>query len=224
MRSSRRRRSDDDGLTLVELMVTMGVASVLMVAIGVVFLGTIRGVTTINVKTAATADARITMEAMTRSLRVAVRPVGVDAAIVSATMNQVSFYSLLNRTGTPAATAPNPTLVRYWHDGSCVNQSSTPATTGADGSLTWNPAGTRTICLARTVTAPVFTYYLTSATTTEMTIGSGLSLNDRNLVRSVGISLSMKSAASPTVSPVPLVDRVTLTNLIADDSNSAESG
>ncbi len=215
MKTTRRR---DDGYTLVELLVAMGVASVLLIAIGVVFLGITRGVTTIDVKTATTADGRITMEAMTRSMRVAFKPTNQDAAIVSATGTGLTFYALLNRTGSPVATAPNPTLVSYSFDGTCVNQTLTPATADASGNLTWN-SGAATTCLARTTTAPAFSYYLSAATSSTMSVGAGLSLNDRKLVRSIGVNLSVQDAANPSVKAVPLTDRVTLTNLVADDNN-----
>ncbi|GLY30585.1 hypothetical protein [Kineosporia sp. NBRC 101731] len=215
----RDKKSRDAGLTLAELSVTMGIASVLMIAIGVVFISTIRGVTTISVKTSTTADARITMEAMTRSLRVAYKPAGQEAAIVSAASAQITFYALLNRTGSTAYTAPNPTLVRYAYDGTCINQTLTPATVAADGTMTWN-TGASTTCLARTSTGPTFSYYVSAVTDTALIAGTGLSLTDRQQVRSIGMDISVRSAANQNVTAVPLTDRVSLTNLVADDSNS----
>ncbi|GAA3637626.1 hypothetical protein GCM10022223_65670 [Kineosporia mesophila] len=218
----RRRRSAarrDDGVTLVELSVAMGVASILMVAIGVVFFSTLRGVTTVNTKTSTTADGRIVMEAMTRTMRVAVRPAQFDSAFVSAGTGQVSFYSLLNRTGTPATVTPLATLVSYSYDGTCINQTLTPPRTDSTGNQVWD-TGAVTTCLGRTTTPPVFTYYGAGSGTTSKLSATPLSSNNQKLVRSIQIDLSIQDSAQPSVAPVILTDRVTLSNLQKSASNS----
>jgi prepilin-type N-terminal cleavage/methylation domain-containing protein len=211
-----RHRKDDSGYTLVELLTAMGLASVLLVAIAVVFTATTKGVRTIDTQVSTTADGRIAMEAMTRSMRVAAIPGagGQTSAILSATSNSVSFFALLNRTGSPAATTPNPTLVAYTWDGTCLNESQTPQRTAADGSVLWDQ-NTSTKCLARTTKLPVFTYY-TSGLATATTLvppSAGLTLANRKLVMSIQVDLSIIDPKNPTVKAILLTDRVTLTNV-----------
>lgn len=192
-------------------------ASVVMIALAVVFVGVLRSVTEIDVKTAGTADARITMEAMTRSLRVAVkpsRPSSITAAFTSATTNSVSFYSLLNRsTSTATATAaPDPSLVSYSWNGTCINQT-VVAMQSVSGTPTWTGTGTVT-CLARTSVAPVFTYYTSgSSTATALSATDLVSASKRATIKSVAITVTVQDASHPAVRSVQLAGRVTLDNI-----------
>lgn len=207
----------------------MGIASVLMIAIATVTIGTLRGVTTINVKTATTADGRIAMEAMSRAMRVTFKPTGLpsgqDTALVKAAPDDIIFYSLMNRTGGNVTSAPNPTKVRFVRQNGCINQIMTPAVADQDGNLSWPDSGAVTTCLARTSQDPAFAYY-TSGGPDGAQLGpttAGLSLNDRKQVRSIAISINVQDAQNTSVKGVPMQDRVTLTNLVADDSNNADA-
>jgi prepilin-type N-terminal cleavage/methylation domain-containing protein len=219
----RRRNQEperDSGYSLVELLVAMGVASVLLVAIGVVFMAVTKGVRTIDTQISTAGDGRIAMEAMTRTLRVAaippILPTGATkSAVVTATAASVSFYALLNRTGSPATSTPNPTLVAYSYDGACINQSLTPQRTAADGSVSWDQ-NTSTTCLARTTVAPAFSYFVNGLADTSAISpvpAGGLSAATLPTVRSVQVSIGVRDAKNPTVKAVSLTDRVTLTNV-----------
>ncbi|MBT0768951.1 prepilin-type N-terminal cleavage/methylation domain-containing protein [Kineosporia sp. J2-2] len=217
---------NDRGLTLVELMVAMGIASVLLVAIGVVFISSTRGVSTLNVKTATTADARITMEAMTRTLRVAFKPAHEAAAFTVADTSELSFYALIYRdatstTATSTAT-PDPTLVRYSYDttSKCVNQTLTTALVDATTkAMSWPTTRARTTCLARTTTAPVFIYYRSGSATASMAGSTGqVATADLPDVASVAITVTAQDPAQPQAGSVPLIDRVTLGNITTSSS------
>ncbi|GAB6904002.1 hypothetical protein [Kineosporia succinea] len=209
------RNQRDAGLSLAELVVAVGVASVLMIAIGVVFNGTLQGVGALQVKTSATADARIAMEAMTRSVRVVYKP-DKQSAIEQNQANAITFYALLNRTGSAVTQMPQPTKVQYLFEGNCIRQKTWPASVDAAGNVTWPSSGLVSTCLARTSVAPTFTYYPTGSGTATVT--------DPNLVRSIGISVEVRDPARPKVKSVQLVGRVTLTNLVADDNNPDSNG
>ncbi|MDP9219012.1 MAG: prepilin-type N-terminal cleavage/methylation domain-containing protein, partial [Actinomycetota bacterium] len=84
------RATDDAGLSLTELLITMMLASILMLAVGTMFVSGLRQNRTVSGKTTSTADARIAMEAMTRELRVATIPPGQVAAVVSASPTAVT--------------------------------------------------------------------------------------------------------------------------------------
>jgi Tfp pilus assembly protein PilW len=214
-------RGDDSGYTLAELIVAMGMASILLVAIGTIFNATTSGVRTLNTQVSTVADGRIAMEAMIRSMRVAAIPPGTvneTIAVKTATRNSVSFFALLNRTGSAATTTPNPTLVSYsWSSATnCINESRTPQRTAANGDVIWDQ-NTTTTCLARTTQAPVFAYYINGSTSTPITIPSSGSLTatNRTTVRSIQMSLTIKDPRNPSVKPIQLTDRVTLTNVPA---------
>jgi Tfp pilus assembly protein PilW len=196
----------------VELLVAMMVGSILLAGVATVFIGTLRAVRTVNVKTASAADLRLGMEAMTRTLRVAVQPAGTDAAVVSSTASSISFYALLNRT--TATTQPAPTLVEYAWNGTCVTEAQTPARTLAspatNGPLYAWDTGRQSKCLFRTAVAPVFTYYGDGVTTTAL----NLTTASRADIESVQVALTARDAANSDVSPVTSTARVTLRNVV----------
>ena len=211
--------ADDSGVSLVELVVAMAVGSILLTAVATVFIGTLRAVRTTTVKTATAADTRLGVEAMTRTLRVAVQPAGTDAAIVSASPTAVSFYTLINRTG--ATTQPAPTLVEYGWDGTCVTEAQTPPRTltsppAAGPFYAWD-TGRASKCLFRTSVAPAFTYYADGATTTALTLGTD-PLSD---IQSVQIALTARDAANADVAGVTSTVRVTLRNVVYAAGGSA---
>jgi prepilin-type N-terminal cleavage/methylation domain-containing protein len=221
----------DQGFGLAELMVSMALFSIAVAAVAAVLIGTLDTVRFTTTKNRVTADARIGMDAVSRSLRVAVQPPGEDAAIVSATASGVSFYSSLDRGG--AQTPDRPTKVTYAHGAlggrTCLLETQVPASdnTGADSAtkpFVWTSTGVTT-CLVETATAPAFAYYdtgrltdpTTGADTSPLPVpSSGLELVDRQRVVSVQVDLAGEAAGAGDVPPVFARDRVTLSNLIED--------
>jgi prepilin-type N-terminal cleavage/methylation domain-containing protein len=211
--------ANDRGVSLVELVVAMAIGSILLTAVATVFIGTLRAVRTTTVKTATAADTRLGVEAMTRTLRVAVQPAGTDAAIVSASPTAVTFYTLINRTG--VTTQPAPTLVEYGWDGTCVTEAQTPARTltsppAAGPFYAWD-TGRRSKCLFRTSVAPQFTYYGDGSTTTELTPGT----DPLSAIQSVQVALTARDASNSDVGPVTSTVRVTLRNVVYAAGGSA---
>jgi len=215
----RSRRAGDRGVSLVELVVTMAVGSILLTAVATVFVGTLRAVRTTTVKTSTAADVRLGMEAMTRTLRVAVQPTQTSPALVTATPSSLSFYTLINRTG--ATTQPAPTLVEYGWDGTCVTEAQTPPRTltnppAAGPAYAWD-TGRRSKCLFRTSVAPQFTYYADGVTTTPLTVSSA----NLGEVQSVQAVLTARDAGNSDVNPVVSTMRVTLRNVVYAAGRSA---
>lgn len=228
----KRLRRNDAGVSLVELVVTMAVGSIVLAAVGTVFVGVMRTVSTVNATTNDTGDARIGMEALTRGLRTAIRPKGEEAAVLVAKPNEVQVYSSLNRPGTPT-NDPIPTKISFFWDSTthCLNQQSVPGTanTGSDYAshpYVWTSAPS-TVCLLRTTVPPAFQYFTTGLVTTGTpatdvpgipTPVSGLTLTDRSTVVSIGMSLTVDNPASTEDRPVSTTDRVTLPNVMADNA------
>jgi Tfp pilus assembly protein PilW len=215
-------------LTLVELLVAMAVGTVLLAGVGTVFVATLTGVRTTNVKTSTGADVRLAIEAMTRTLKVADVPYGEDAAFVSASTSAMSFYALLNRSGAASTAEPIPTLIQYSWSAStkCLTEKQTagtaiaaPATGGPY--YDWTTAPTQTKCLLRTTTAPTFTYFNSSLITAAALSGasSGLNAADLVAVRSVELLLVATDPSNPQITGVPANTRVTLENVLVGDGS-----
>jgi Tfp pilus assembly protein PilW len=222
-RSSQART--DTGITVVEFVVAMALLAVILAAVGTVFLSSVRITRTLTVKTATTADARIALEAMTRTLRVALRPKGEAVALTVAKTDTITFYTSINRSGT--TTAQPPAQVQYAWNGTCLNEVVTPGRTltnpGTAGPFYAWDTGTTTKCLIRTTAAPTFTYYVSGQIASggtdvaPITVpGTGLDQATRVTVQSIGISMTVTDPSNPDVTGTPVLDRVTLTNVLTD--------
>ena len=162
---------DDAGVGLVELVVSMAVGSVLLLALGTTFTGTVRSSASATASVTSAAELRPALDTMGRRLRVAVRPPPTEPALPAPTATSLSFYASLLPPGGTAALPP--TLVA-WSLG-CPNPTSpvpvpgiaeTRTTPSGSASAGWSwatPASVRTTCLAQGVVnadgAPLFRYY-----------------------------------------------------------------
>lgn len=223
-------------MTLLELSVGMMLFSVIAAVVGAVTVASLSAARTAATRTSMAADARIAMEGVSRTLRVAVVPERVNTALTVAQPDAMTFYALLNRSGT---SDPLPTMVEYYRDATknCLMQALTPArllspTSDTDPLYAWD-TGRRTKCLVRTtqvpsVSSPWFSYYtnaaLTSGGSTVAPLAasaSNLSLADRQDVVSVEFRLMVTDPANPTVKGVFDLVRVTLSNVSLADGGTA---
>lgn len=203
----------DDGLSLTELIIAMAIASVVLVGVSTMFVSSLRQNRTVTAKTTTTADARIGMEAMTRSLRVAVVPSGGTSPFNSPVGNpvsssRVSFYSSLGTvTGT---TDPLPTLVTFYYDATkkCLVREMTPS----GGSLA-------STCIARgninSSGAALFTYYplASDGSVSSTPYAAAVITSNLSSIASVAINLQVTDPDNPTVRPTTLQDQVTMINI-----------
>jgi hypothetical protein len=223
-RRARGATGSDAGISLAETLIAMMMASIVMITLGTLFVGSLRENRTVIGKTNSTADARIAMEAMTRELRVATTPKGQTTAITSATATAVTFYSSI---GTSTATTdPNPSLVTLRIDttNKCLWREITPATV-VGTTLTWPTASKKAGCVARgninASGADLFTYYpLNSDGTVGTTAYTAAQLpSSLGSIGAVGLSLSVGDVANPTVNPTVLQDQVSLVNNVAQQGS-----
>jgi type II secretory pathway pseudopilin PulG len=223
-RRARGAAGSDAGLSLAEMLIAMMMASIVMITLGTLFVGSLRENRTVIGKTNSTADARIAMEAMTRELRVATTPKGQTTALTSATATAVTFYSSIG--ASTSSTDPNPSLVTLRIDttNKCLWREITPATV-VGATLTWPTASKKAGCVARgninASGADLFTYYPMNAdgtvSTTAYTAGQ-LSANLDN-IGAIGLALSVGDVANPAVNPTVLQDQVSLVNNIAQQGS-----
>ena len=202
-------------MSLVELAVTMMVTGILLAAVATVTIGTLKAARVVNVKASTAADARIGMEAMSRTLRAGSIPTGTTSAVTVATSSQVTFYSKINRsTALTVSGTLIPSLIEYYYSGGCMVEAQTPARQVSAAVYAWD-TGRTTKCVLRTTTAPTFAYYTSGSATTALTVPTGgLVLADRQSVQSVQVSLTATDASNPTVSGIPMNVRVTLDNVV----------
>ena len=214
----------------------MMIIAVLAAAVGTVTVGSFKAVRTATVKISTGADARLAMEVMSRTMRVAVLPTGEASAITVGGYDAISFYALLSRTASTAT--PLPTFVEYYRDAAskCLMEAQTPARVLAV------PAGTsiyawdtgRTVhCVARTTQVPTaaspwFSYYTTGqlvsggSATVPLTVPTGgLLLAARQSVRSVEVTLTVTDPNNPTITGVSDKVRVTLGNVSLGNGGGA---
>ncbi len=223
----RRGRPGDAGVSVVELAVAAAVGIIVVAGVTTVAIGALKASKTVTVRAATSADTRIAGEALIRSLRVAVRPKGQSAALVAGTATSVTFYALLNRSGAAQTTDTVPSYVELGWNGTCVTRRITPgvvvSSPPASGPFyTWTPSGTP-VCIARSTTAPAYTYYATAALslngtdTTPLALTSGaLATADLRTVQSIEVRFTVTDPKNPTVTGAPLLSRVTLSNVLTD--------
>lgn len=223
---TRRMDRDDSGLSLAELLLSMAVFGIVLTAVAAVLLNTLQTTRYAQVKTATTADTRIAMEAMTRTLRVALVPAGEPSAFVLADTDEVAFYSSLSRG--PGQNSERPTLVTYTYDSTsgCLNERQVLAVPTGNPlrPLQWTGAAT-TSCLIRTFTPPSFSYFddgrLTeddgSAVAPLAVPADGFSSSRAaaamGTIISVEISVDLQDPDAVEVNGVQARDRVTLSNV-----------
>jgi type II secretory pathway component PulJ len=200
-------RHDDRGVSVVEMTVAAVLGALILAASATAFIGSMRAVRSVTITTTSLADARVAMEAVTRTLRVTYKPATATSAVLLAQPNHVQFWALLNRTGSPSLVEPPATLVEYWYAGGCLMEQQTLGVT------------TRTKCLVRTTVAPTFTYYTSGAdvvggvpVTAMPAPVAAASLPD---IRSVQVSLTVLPTGAAAGDALPVISRVTFENLAA---------
>ncbi|WP_460435382.1 PilW family protein [Angustibacter speluncae] len=210
-------------MSLPELLVTMGLAAIVLTALAAVFVNTMESVRFVTTKTSTTNDARIAMEAMSRSLRVAVIPKGETSALVSAQAGSVEFYASLARSTTQSSEIPTKLRYAYNPTTRCLEETqvvATPRVGDPARPYQWTSAGA-TKCLIRTNAAPQFSYYTDGritddlgATVAPLAVPSGgLALADRQRVVSVRVTIVVQDPGATEVPGTLTVNRVTLVNV-----------
>jgi type II secretory pathway pseudopilin PulG len=215
-------------MTLIELTVAMFVSGVVAAVVASVMIGSLRAAKETTGRTNSAADARIAMETVSRTLRVAVIPERELSAVTVAQPDAITFYALLNRSGT---SNPLPTKVEYYRDATsnCLVQALTPARTltpptAADPLYAWD-TGRQTKCVVRTTDVPTvadpwFSYYTDAALSKNGVAvqplppaAANLTLAQRQDVVSVALALTVTDPAHPEIKGVSDVIRVTLSNV-----------
>ena len=150
----------DDGFTLIEMMVTLGLIGLVVGILMVFTTGTLRNARHTDGQQTDLRAAQVALDATSRSLRsaVSINTLPVTLAFPAASAKSVSFYAN-NGTVTGPVTNAGPTLKRIYVNtaDSTLVEESTPATINPLGSATpytWSTANMTSRVLARNVLNP----------------------------------------------------------------------
>lgn len=209
----------DSGITLVETMVALSIATVVMGAAATISTAALATNRASMTRVQAVNDARVSVAAVDRTLRAAIRPVqlGVTAstepAFLEATLTRVRFYADIDNPGD----AVGPSRVTYDTNGGTLVQTIqkplTPITpssgfTYCDETLS-SCAVQRAVLATGLRSTSGFAYYGSDGVAIPVPSG-GLDLTTRGLVNGVDISVSL--AGSGSSGPTSLTTRVELVN------------
>lgn len=213
-----RRRRGDAGTSLVELAVAVAVGSVVLLALGTTFGGSLRTSGTATTRIANTAELRLGLDTVARRLRVAVPPRTGGVAFLEAKPRSVRFYASISTPGDPSDKPP--VLVEYAITAGCLQEKRTTPTGTSELNWSWSPgAATTTTCLARGAVnadgGALFGYF-TSGSTGAPALGdsTGVASADLPKIVSVAVAGSVKATATSATPATRASTRVALVNLL----------
>jgi len=184
-------RSDDSGMTLIELLVAISILAILMAMISTLGTKAFRTTSKVVSTTQTEGYYQNAMRRITRQLRYAAGPDSSTCAFDTVDGTQVIFYtySLL---GAVATAIPNK--VRIWVDtsGTVWEAVTSPVTTNGVTTYTSTPLTTQLATgVVNTTAAPVFTWYDSADLTTANVVapGTGMSLAQRQSLHRVSVTL-----------------------------------
>jgi Tfp pilus assembly protein PilW len=199
-------------MTVVELSVSMIITAILLACVATVTVTTLNSVRTMNSRTSSSADGRIGLESVSRTLRTAAVPSGEAAAVTVATNTALTFYSQVNRTGALTfGGSVVPSRIEYSQSNGCLREAFTPARVIVGSSPTrfaWD-TGRTTKCVLRTDTGTVqFTYYGSAVASAQLL---PLVLDK---IQSVQLDLTVIDPDNRDAGGVGMKTRTTLDNVV----------
>ena len=213
----RRAERSEAGFSLIELVVSMAVGGVLLLAMGTTFTTSLRTSATTSTRVANTAEMRSAIDVVARRLRLAVRPRAATPAFEVAGPRRVRFYANLLKPGDPAEQAP--TLVEYTVTPTCLQETRTTPTGTSSVDWSWSPgAATSTTCLTRAAVGAdggaLFTYFASADSAAPLVSGVDVGAAALDLITSVRTELTVKASGTHAVPATTARTRVTLVNLL----------
>lgn len=216
-----RHRSSETGLTMLELIVAMGISSILIALVVTMFVGTIRSFSDQEGGIENSRMASTAMNEVTRILRA-----GTEIPEWGKTLNQPVFEhagaeKIIMRSFIDAASSTDPAPLRVQFARNASNELVESRVTGTHEHVTYWVFGStwtssRTIArslLAPSSTTPLFRYFDRVGTELVPAAGASLSEADRRNIASVQVTMQVQADRSGRVAPVTLQNMVGLPNL-----------
>jgi prepilin-type N-terminal cleavage/methylation domain-containing protein len=231
-----RLRKGEQGVTLVELLVTISILTVVLTFVLGTFVSVQNAATGASLRLQNLDEARVLMDVVSKDVRTATRlssssspfdivsaPAGYsgNAPSVGPTATDVWFYANITLPTTPS---PCPDIVHLFVDNSVsppvLKEQNVPAVAGGTppnctytGSYTTRLVGKY---VANPANMPVFTYYQNDANGNPVAMATSLnplSAANRLLVNAIGVTLAIRQSTNYSVPYTTLVNRVRLANV-----------
>ncbi|WP_340537188.1 PulJ/GspJ family protein [Nocardioides sp. GXZ039] len=222
-------RPRDAGMSLAELMVALGIFTLILVVVGSTAVAAIRTVGGMENRVDNAAQAELGLSSMSKVLRTAVLPQQLDAgscptcadvAVTLATATQVTFHANLGRSSIGPSLVTLSVLQDPAKPGTAIlEQRTIDPTPGASGSYTFCTPGSGGCRVERRVlarslvwpTAAVFSYYDTDGV---LMTGSSLSAVQKAKISSVDVVLTAQTRpGQDRWPPFTAVQRIRLPNV-----------
>lgn len=224
--AARRLRAGDDGIGMVELLVSMMLSAVLLAMVGTMFVNVARATTSSNQSREGSTTAGTIANELSQVIRSGVQNAvqgqpALDPAIVAGGAESLTVYSL---TGTSAA-APAPVRVRFTvSGGQLVEERWNAVSTGGFWTFGSGAAGFSrtlggTVLPASGSEDPLFVY-LDAAGAPLPVAATGLTPAQRAAVAAVRISVRVRAASSASAPVVLLQNTVGLPNVLLSGTGS----
>ena len=209
----RRLHREQDGVSLSELMVTMGILTIVLGFVVQGFLTVQTATTSGALRLENLAEARILMDNVTKDVRTAARLGTTDSPFLVADDREVTFYANLN------LTTACPKKIRRYVDArtKLIEQVTQPDAGGVPPLCTYTGAATNRLVGATSPTPRASRSSRTTTTTGPATWRSPsvtpFGASNRLQVNAVGIHLSIRKPTNYSMPYTTLVNRVRLPNV-----------
>lgn len=204
----------EDGLSLVELLVAMMLTSIVLALVGTMFVNVALATSASNATTQRSSAAANTMNELVKVVRQgannAVSGQTVDPALVSASSTALTLYSFVDT----SPTAPAPTKVAFRMDGTNLVEDRWTATNPSGYWVFTGSASTKVIGsgVVTNGTDPLFAY-LGADGKAVGSAGTALTVDQRKLVTSVQITVTIANQTRAGASPIIIKNTVGMPNL-----------
>ena len=205
-RALRRAAVEERGLTLVELLMAMGLLSLVLAAAGAALASYQRTAASSDIRLENLAEAQTIMDVVSRDIRTATRPGAGESPFVAADDDEVRFYANLE-------TVTGPKLVRLYVNsvtGQVIEEAIEPT-----GAPPYSYAGTPKVRIvgrhfANAATQPLLTYLDENG---DVLGPAPLTADQRLQIDSVRIDLSIRKSNNLAVAPTTVRTTVRLPNV-----------
>jgi hypothetical protein len=210
----RRLLREESGVTLSELMVTVGLLTVVLGFVMQSFLSVQNATTGGALRLENLEQARLLMDNVTKDIRTSVRLGTTDSPFLLADDREVTFYGNLN------LSTACPKKVHLYVDSQTrlIEEVTQPDAGGTPPSCSYTGASVQRFVgryIANAASEPIFTYYYDDGAGDVAFTPSQTPLSAANLllVNGVGIHLSIRKPTNYTVANTTLVNKVRLPNV-----------
>jgi type II secretory pathway pseudopilin PulG len=214
VRALRRVRDEEAGVTLVELVVVVGLLTVVLGFVLAALTSLQRASAGTGLRLESLEQARTIVDQMAKDIRTAAKLADDQSPILVADNNTMTFYANVN------LSTPCPKKIRLYVDGSnrMIEETTPPNAGGSPPTCAYTGTPSNRVLgtyIANSGSQPIFTYYYDNAgvPTAFPTSQVPLSATNRLIVDAVGLQLAVRKSSSFGTPASTVVNRVRLANV-----------